>query len=93
MKRRSLAEIQDALGKIVADLSEVENRLALLSEHLPEPTGTFNVRAQLRNALDCVRLELLADAIETLDVAARMTPERFLADYRERLQRLGGGLW
>ncbi len=93
MKKRSLAEIQGTLGKIVADLSEVENRLALLSELLPEPTADFNVRAQLRCALDCVRIELLADAIETLDVAARQTPERFLADYRERLRRLGGGLW
>lgn len=92
MKRRSLAEIQGTLGEIVADLSEVENRLALLSEHLPEPTGGFNVRAELRNALDCVRIELLADAIATLDGAARQTPERFLADYRERLRRLGG-LW
>lgn len=92
MTPRPFAEIQGALREIVTDLSKVDDQLALLSELLPEPTAEFNVKAQLREALDCVRIELLGDAIETLDGAASQTPARFLADYRERLRRLGG-LW
>ena len=89
---KPLPEIQGTLREILADLQKVDDRLALLSENLPEPTAEFNVKGQLREALDCVRIELLGDAIATLDGAANQSPARFLVDYRERLRRLGG-LW
>ncbi len=89
---KPLPEIQGSLREILHDLQKVDDRLALLSEDLPEPTAEFNLRAELRNALDCVRIELLGDAIATLDGAASQSLERFFVDYRERLRRLGG-LW
>ncbi len=92
MTPRPFAEIQGALREIVADLSKVDDQLATLRELLPAPTAEFNVKAQLREALDCVRIELVGDAIATLDGAASRSPARFLVDYRERLRRLGG-LW
>ena len=92
MKKRPLSEIQGVLREIVADLQKVDDRLALLSERLPEPPSHFSVRAELRNALDCVRIELLGDAIATLDGAATQSPLSFLAEYRQR-QKYLGGVW
>ncbi len=84
-----------ALWKICADLREVDEQLAQICETLPAPTPTFNARGELRGKIQCVRTDLLRDAITTLNEAAKRGCEaewrreydlrsRFLAEFAER---------
>jgi hypothetical protein len=63
--------MQRGLFKICADLREVDDRLAQMCRTLPEPTATFHAQAELRGTLECVRTDLLEDAISTLRTAAK----------------------
>ena len=66
----NLAENQLAVEQLVVDLVRVDQRLTQIATSLTaqrEPRAT----AYLRGILECVRDDLLQDAIETLDAASR----------------------
>lgn len=88
MENTTLAEAQQTLREIVGQLQQVDDQLAELSSALPEPTTRFDARAELRSAMDCVRVELLAGAIETLvkAVAASNLGLRLWFEIRQQLR-------
>ena len=63
---------QSAIQSVATELRRIDDRLAEISRRLQgsgDPRG-FNVPTELRSAVDCVRSDLLTDAIETLSFAA-----------------------
>ncbi len=97
---RDVAEAQKALCAVAADLLAVDQRLSTLVEQLPVPgspaaparsrgarrreTNRFVILAELRGAVDCVRADLLADAIMTLEAAGTMTEDELRRQCAER---------
>lgn len=55
---------------VVDQLRHTEARIAALCGMRPEPGDRFEHQAQLREALECVNRDLIADAIATLERAA-----------------------
>ncbi len=58
----AFTEIQQAVLEVSIRLRKVGDQLADLSSGLPEPAEKFDIRAELRGVLECVRSDLLADA-------------------------------
>ncbi len=87
VKPPSLAKAQQTVREILGQLQQVDDQLAELSSVLPGPTAQFDVRAELRGAVECVRAELLLDAIETLGktVAASSLELRLGFEMRQQL--------
>lgn len=84
-----MTSMRRLLLKLCADLREVDQQLAQVCETLPSPTSTFDARAELRGTLECVRTDLLQDAVTTLREAARRGCEaEWRAAYERRVQRL-----
>jgi|GEM_PF-5195249 len=63
---------QQALRGIVTDLRDLDPRLGQWAEGV-EPYPDEILPGQLRAGADCVRVDLLTDAIETLSVLAGLT--------------------
>lgn len=81
-------EMQRVLFRVRAKLYESDAELEQLCETLPEPTEDFDTGAELRGTLECVREDLLKDAISTLRVAARRSEEEWRRAFERRLELL-----
>lgn len=66
-----------------ADLEEIDTALERLAENLPEAAQTFDLLAELGEAIRCVRLDLLADALKTLRFAATADEQTLRRDFEE----------
>ena len=82
----SVSGLQHQLAEITADLRRIDQRLDTLAQNLPEPDEDFHILKELRAAADCVRGDLLQDAIETLDNAATLSPIELWRRFEERKQ-------
>jgi hypothetical protein len=81
--------IRRTLLKICADLWEADERLAQICKTLPEPTAEFDALGELRGTLECVRTDLLQDAVSTLREAAKRGCEaEWRCVYEQRVQLL-----
>ncbi len=69
---RLVGATQRAMLAAASDLEAVAERLAHLAERLPPPLGRRRYLAELRGAIDCVRSDLLADAVDTLKATATL---------------------
>lgn len=78
------AEIQFGVKYILSELRWVDELLAEQIKPLPEPTEEFEHLAEIRRGLECVRSELIDDAIETLDRLASSDEDRLLRAFEER---------
>ena len=61
---------REALRTIVDELRDLDCRLGELANPLPEASDAFDEQAETRAAIETARTDLLADAIDTLDLAA-----------------------
>lgn len=77
-------DVQRTLFRLRAKLRESDAELEQLCRTLPEPTADFDARAELRGTLECVRTDLLEDAISTLQAAARRTDTEWRMAFVER---------
>lgn len=77
-------EVQRTLFRVRAKLRESDAELAQLCKALPEPTEDFDAWAELRGTLECVRTDLLEDALATLRTAARRTKEEWHKGFQQR---------
>ena len=75
---------QGAIGSLVQDLRTLDRRLRTLVETLPAPTSSFNPLSELCAGLTCVRSDLLADAIETLEALATLDDDALYQRFEER---------
>ncbi len=66
----TLADLQTALLAKAIELRAIEESLAALVEDLPTPDARFGALEELRGMVDCVRSDLLSDAMMTLERAA-----------------------
>lgn len=87
VKPLSLAKAQQTIREVLGQLQRVDDQLAELSSVLPGPTAQFEARAELRSAVECVRADLIRDAIETLGkvVAASSLGLRLGFEMRQQL--------
>ena len=82
----SVSGLQHQFAEITADLRRIDRQLETLVQALPEPDEDFHILKELRAAADCVRGDLLQDAIETLDNAATLSPIELRRRFEERKQ-------
>ena len=87
---RGADNVQQQVRELLVDLECLDQRLAHLCAQLPEPGEEFVALAEVRGLLSCVRTDLLADAIETLEKAATRD-EAGLRLVFARRQHLRGG--
>ncbi len=76
---------QQTLLEILSELRDLDRRLGVWAEGL-EPSPYELLPGELRGGAQCVRTDLLDDAIATLDQLAQLTEDDAI---RLRLQRLG----
>lgn len=81
-------EPRAAIRQLVAELRQIEGRIVELCATLPAPGEEFEILSELRSAMDCVNRDLLADAIETLELAASSSENRLRHAFDQRRQWL-----
>jgi hypothetical protein len=69
-QRSPVHDTQRAIKDATEELRRVDRQLAKIAEHLPQANGEFDMLAELRGAVDVVRVDLLGDAIATLATAS-----------------------
>ena len=79
---------QGAIGSLVQDLQAFDHRIRSLVETLPVPTAKFHPLSELAAGLSCVRSDLLADAIDTLEALAASDDDALRQHFEERRQWL-----
>ncbi len=62
--RRPADAPQSTILELAAELRRLDERLDEIASGLPQVNGEFNLLAEIRGAVDVVRSDLLADAIE-----------------------------
>jgi hypothetical protein len=80
---RDLETTRAAILHVAEELKRLDNRLAWIGKDLPQLGQGFSVGAELRGAIDAVRLDLLSDAISTLSLVC-------CASERDHMQRFIG---
>ena len=75
---------QGAIGSLVQDLRAFDHRIRSLVETLPVPTAKFHPLSELAAGLSCVRSDLLADAIETLEALAKLDDDTLRQRFEDR---------
>ena len=84
----TLDAVRDAIRENLAELRRIDRWLARLAALLPEPSADFDQGAEIRGAIEAVRIDLLADAAETLSLAAEGSVEELRRRYRQRQEWL-----
>ena len=90
-KRRrqvSIRRIQRTIGTLADDLRALDALLRGIAQELPNGGSAFDALAEVGEGLRCVRTDLLADAIETLDALATLDD----TELRRRFDRRQGWL-
>lgn len=85
-QKPSFREVQDELKLTVDSLRHIGERLKEIGTKLPEPSRAFEALAELRAVMDCVRNDLLDDAVETLTCATTLSEEQMKVRFEERLK-------
>ena len=80
----AVADLQTELLAAAISLRGIDESLAGLAEELPTPGDRFDALAELRGAIDCVRSDLLSDAMTTLERAAILSEGELYRHYCER---------
>ena len=77
---------QIAIQSVATELRRIDDRLADISRRLHDSGDHrgFDAPTELRSAVDCVRSDLLTDAIETLSFAATASEEDLHRSFEER---------
>ena len=87
----SAGDTQDTLREIAAELRQLDTRLAEIAGTLPLGGATFNAPGELRGAVDCVRVDLIADAIESLETVGNASEAELNKRFEERQRWLTAG--
>ncbi len=83
-RRSSVSDVQSAIQEATAEFRRLDQRLAEISDGLPQTNGEFDILAELRGAVDIVRTDLLVDVIATLHTAATATESDLRCRFTER---------
>ena len=80
----TLDAVRDAIRENLAELRRIDRWLARLAALLPEASEDFDEGAEIRDTIETVQIDLLADAAETLSLAAEGSVEELRRRYRQR---------
>lgn len=80
----ALGPAQAALRELAESLYKIDERLAESVRRLPASSDQFDALAEVRAAIECVRADLLTDAIATLLAVAASSEIQLQACYEER---------
>ena len=80
----ALGPAQAALREMAESLHRIDERLAESVCRLPASSDRFDALAEVRAAIECVRADLLTDAITTLLAVAASSESQLQACYEER---------
>ena len=80
----ALRSARTTLRETVGTLRQIDELLAASIQGLPAPSRQFDPAAELRAAAECVRADLLADAIETLHAASNASESQLRSCFEER---------
>ena len=83
-KTPTFREAQDELHIQADILDHLCGQIETFCRALPEASQGFAPLAEVRAAMDCVRKDLLVDAVETLRRAAGITEEELEKRFEER---------
>ena len=72
-------QAQQAVHQVAIDLAEIDHRIALISGAI-EPHPTQALPGAFRGILQVVRIDLLQDAIATLETLASQSEEGFAVE-------------
>lgn len=83
-----VSRVRGAIRAVTADLRALDALVGGIAQELPRAGESFDVLAEVGEGLRCVRTDLLADAIETLDALATLED----TELRRRFERRQGWL-
>jgi len=89
--RCDLPSTRKTLREVATELRSLDGRLAFAAQALvdiPDTGDGFSMLCELRGAIDGVREDLLADAIETLEVAGTLSEGELRRRFAERRRLL-----
>lgn len=87
-RRADLLRVQKAIGTLGKDLKSLDAVVGGIARELPDPEASFDALAELGEALRCVKTDLLADAIETLDALATLDDAELRRRYEQHQEWL-----
>ena len=82
----TLDAIRDAVRENLAELRRIDRWLARLAALIPEPSEEVDPGAEIQGATETEQIFFLADAAETLSLAAACNAEELRQRYRQRQQ-------
>ena len=80
----ALGPAQTAIREMAESLDKIDERLAESVRRLPASSDQFDALAEVRAAIECVRADLLKDAVKTLLAVAASSESQLQACYEER---------
>lgn len=81
-KQRTVPEVQHNLRELCTELRRIEGRLAELYDPQLSPSSPdYEALMELEGKIDCVRNDLLDDAIATLEVATALSPAQLRLNF------------
>ena len=83
-RKPTFREAQDKLQVTADSLDHLCKQIKEFCRGLPKSRRSCDPLAELRAALDCVRTDLLVDAVETLRLAANLDEEQLKQRFEER---------
>ena len=87
-QRTLIQTVRGAIACLAEKVHDIDRRIESLTSKMPEAGSSFDVLAELGAGLRCVRSDLLADAVETLDALASLDDEALRQRFEERRQWL-----
>ena len=87
-RRTDLRRVQRAIGTLLKDLRALDSLIGGIARELPEPEASFDALAEVGKGLRCVKTDLLADAIETLDTLATLDDAELRRRFEQRQEWL-----
>ena len=86
-RRETFHMARRIIGSLVNDLRQIDQQLGTLAAAIPKPGEQFELLEEVGDGVRCVRGDLLADAIETLESLAYLDDDALCRRHAER-QRL-----
>ena len=80
----SIRRIQRTIGTLAEDLRALDALIGGIAQELPPARETFDALAEVGEGLRCVKADLLADAVETLQVIATSNEADLLRRFEQR---------
>ncbi len=83
-RRQTFHMARRIIASLANDLRQIDQRLGTLAATIPKPGDQFELLEEIGDGVRCVRGDLLADAIETLESLAYLDDDALCRRHAER---------